>query len=119
MLVCFFASRRRHTCCALVTGVQTCVLPIFALSKLAKPEQQLQAAPTTDLIADCYAHFEKTLELKLKEDLTPVIHTECLAAAGESSTVERRVGIECVRTSRYRRAPLHYKQKRYHNRTSS
>src|SRR3546814_9814987 len=25
----FFASRRRHTRCALVTGVQTCALPIF------------------------------------------------------------------------------------------
>src|SRR3546814_10408318 len=34
--VCFlyclflFSSRRRHTRCALVTGVQTCALPIFA-----------------------------------------------------------------------------------------
>src|SRR3546814_17238699 len=26
----FFSSRRRHTICALVTGVQTCALPIFA-----------------------------------------------------------------------------------------
>src|SRR3546814_1636584 len=26
----FFASRRRHTKCALVTGVQTCALPIYA-----------------------------------------------------------------------------------------
>src|SRR3546814_16725335 len=25
---CFFSSRRRHTSCALVTGVQTCALPI-------------------------------------------------------------------------------------------
>src|SRR3546814_2915429 len=36
MLVCvlydvvfFFSSRRRHTRCALVTGVQTCALPIY------------------------------------------------------------------------------------------
>src|SRR3546814_5382958 len=28
-LLFFFASRRRHTRCALVTGVQTCALPIF------------------------------------------------------------------------------------------
>src|SRR3546814_6195997 len=28
--VFFFSSRRRHTRCALVTGVQTCALPIFA-----------------------------------------------------------------------------------------
>src|SRR3546814_3403297 len=27
----FFSSRRRHTSCALVTGVQTCALPIFLL----------------------------------------------------------------------------------------
>src|SRR3546814_1683982 len=27
-VVCFFSSRRRHTRCALVTGVQTCALPI-------------------------------------------------------------------------------------------
>src|SRR3546814_8916763 len=31
MLCCrfFFSSRRRHTRCVLVTGVQTCALPIF------------------------------------------------------------------------------------------
>src|SRR3546814_4591446 len=28
-LVFFFSSRRRHTRCALVTGVQTCALPIW------------------------------------------------------------------------------------------
>src|SRR3546814_9598480 len=45
-LICFyffFSSRRRHTRCALVTGVQTCALPIFvsptdpiAVSAIAK-----------------------------------------------------------------------------------
>src|SRR3546814_9694306 len=29
LLFCFFSSRRRHTRGALVTGVQTCALPIF------------------------------------------------------------------------------------------
>src|SRR3546814_4282776 len=28
----FFSSRRRHTSCPLVTGVQTCALPIFTLN---------------------------------------------------------------------------------------
>lgn len=55
----------------------------LALAKLAKPDQQFENAPATDMIADCYAHFEKTLELKLKEDLTPAVHTACLAAACE------------------------------------
>src|SRR3546814_5210206 len=32
MFFCFFfSSRRRHTRCALVTGVQTCALPIYEL----------------------------------------------------------------------------------------
>src|SRR3546814_1063087 len=29
VIIFFFSSRRRHTRCALVTGVQTCALPIF------------------------------------------------------------------------------------------
>src|SRR3546814_5088946 len=37
MSVILFSSRRRHTRCALVTGVQTCALPI-----LAKLETQIQ-----------------------------------------------------------------------------
>src|SRR3546814_8474342 len=28
----FFSRRSRHTCCALVSGVQTCALPIYELS---------------------------------------------------------------------------------------
>src|SRR3546814_7700743 len=30
----FFSSRRRHTSCALVTGVQTCALPIYPVAHL-------------------------------------------------------------------------------------
>src|SRR3546814_1806480 len=29
MFIVFFSSRRRHTRCALVTGVQTCALPVY------------------------------------------------------------------------------------------
>src|SRR3546814_15607903 len=48
----FFSSRRRHTRCALVTGVQTCALPILlgcrmplftALSTAARTRQRLTA----------------------------------------------------------------------------
>src|SRR3546814_1097987 len=38
VLVFFFSSRRRHTRCALVTGVQTCALPISAPSGLSQAE---------------------------------------------------------------------------------
>src|SRR3546814_2808524 len=36
----FFSSRRRHTRCALVTGVQTCALPIFLEPYVAVAYQQ-------------------------------------------------------------------------------
>src|SRR3546814_3421800 len=36
----FFSSRRRHTRCALVTGVQTCALPISYLEKKGKRLEQ-------------------------------------------------------------------------------
>src|SRR3546814_7185224 len=32
----FFSSRRRHTRCALVTGVQTCALPIFTYTYISQ-----------------------------------------------------------------------------------
>src|SRR3546814_975851 len=34
-MILFFSSRRRHTRCALVTGVQTCALPIFQAERTA------------------------------------------------------------------------------------
>src|SRR3546814_5225180 len=42
-VIFFFSSRRRHTRCALVTGVQTCALPIYRLLSLNQ-------APETDYV---------------------------------------------------------------------
>src|SRR3546814_9690346 len=39
----FFSSRRRHTRCALVTGVQTCALPISATSHAVANDDQMLA----------------------------------------------------------------------------
>src|SRR3546814_10493702 len=39
----FFSSRRRHTSCALVTGVQTCALPIYRREPLLTPTDHLTA----------------------------------------------------------------------------
>src|SRR3546814_3412760 len=36
MCLFFFSSRRRHTRCALVTGVQTCALPILVLGAVVE-----------------------------------------------------------------------------------
>src|SRR3546814_3198689 len=44
MYVFFFSSRRRHTRCALVTGVQTCALPI---SKKVEKKVARKATTTT------------------------------------------------------------------------
>src|SRR3546814_15770287 len=42
-ICCFFSSRRRHTSCALVTGVQTCALPICAVAALSLAQDELRA----------------------------------------------------------------------------
>src|SRR3546814_6259692 len=42
MVFFFFSSRRRHTSCALVTGVQTCALPIY-LPRRCNPSLARQA----------------------------------------------------------------------------
>src|SRR3546814_9076671 len=36
----FFSSRRRHTRCALVTGVQTCALPIWGRTRKGEANDQ-------------------------------------------------------------------------------
>src|SRR3546814_9653925 len=56
MLICFFSSRRRHTSCALVTGVQTCALPILPMKVMA-PEAEIPL-----------------LQLSLRADLEPAAH---------------------------------------------
>src|SRR3546814_17372475 len=50
VLFFFFSSRRRHTRCALVTGVQTCALPILALF-LATPILSFNALSAHDQVA--------------------------------------------------------------------
>src|SRR3546814_3371633 len=44
--VFFFSSRRRHTRCALVTGVQTCALPIFAPSSDSGRQESSASLPS-------------------------------------------------------------------------
>src|SRR3546814_7906207 len=45
LFVLFFSSRRRHTRCALVTGVQTCALPISAFAGEGARSSRPWAAP--------------------------------------------------------------------------
>src|SRR3546814_1883081 len=99
----FFSSRRRHTRCALVTGVQTCALPIFSDldNSLATGESlPLAVGPGASLRAG-------TL------NLTGPLVIKATAAAGDSflaemmRSEERRVGKECVSTCRSRWSPYH------------
>src|SRR3546814_10547030 len=47
----FFSSRRRHTRCALVTGVQTCALPICYRGSHTVASQRVQNAKYADALA--------------------------------------------------------------------
>src|SRR3546814_992140 len=49
-MIFFFSSRRRHTRCALVTGVQTCALPIFGNVEMTT--QAVETEPVTKNIAE-------------------------------------------------------------------
>src|SRR3546814_1790233 len=42
----FFSSRRRHTSCALVTGVQTCALPISASAGMTIKNKRVSGTGT-------------------------------------------------------------------------
>src|SRR3546814_1274291 len=48
----FFSSRRRHTRCALVTGVQTCALPISRRSSRAAPQDGGSIAPEGHILPE-------------------------------------------------------------------
>src|SRR3546814_14648147 len=77
MCLFFFSSRRRHTRCALVTGVQTCALPISALVKYAKTvnvgdgsqqgtdlgpiQNRMQFETVKNLLADAKANGQRFL----------------------------------------------------------
>src|SRR3546814_6090361 len=82
-IIFFFSSRRRHTRCALVTGVQTCALPIFGETGSHTPQVG--------------AH---RLEPKGQAGTRRAARIE---GAGRSE--ERRVGKECVSTCRSRWSP--------------
>src|SRR3546814_16449334 len=97
--VFFFSSRRRHTRCALVTGVQTCALPIsfldavVAAAALAIGEEIVAGAEQYLARARIGAGHGRIERLHH----APVTPRELLASADHRSE-ERRVGKECVST---------------------
>src|SRR3546814_2973108 len=102
---CFFSSRRRHTRCALVTGVQTCALPISVWS-----------GDTVRRDADGLLFFVGRDDAMIKTAGNRVSPTEVEDVAVASGLIheavafrseERRVGKECVSTCRSRWSPSH------------
>src|SRR3546814_5076162 len=91
--VFFFSSRRRHTRCALVTGVQTCALPILATLAV-------NAAGTGYVPGDYVYPSGGT---QTTQAILRVSSTKVVSARSE----ERRVGKECVSTCRSRWSPYH------------
>src|SRR3546814_2742278 len=85
-----FSSRRRHTRCAFVTGVQTCALPIYSLREA---RQVLPGAPAQP------RHREHAP--RRRRDRGP----------HGTRSEERRVGKECVSTCRSRWSAYNYKKK--------
>src|SRR3546814_6913416 len=98
--VCFFfSSRRRHTRCALVTGVQTCALPIWG-SGSGKLVPQLGQARLTE---KCCC----SMPLARPEWRRSSTELEWSRVRPASRSEERRVGKECVSTCRSRWSPYH------------
>src|SRR3546814_2474819 len=89
----FFSSRRRHTRCALVTGVQTCALPIlpFFAEDVTLPDMRFAS-----MVPDTPGNF-RTKEAQKLPRTGQFYRSE-----------ERRVGKECVSTCRSRLSPYHY-----------
>src|SRR3546814_8778821 len=66
MVSLFFSSRRRHTRCALVTGVQTCALPISPTAELKpdqKDEDSLPPYPVLDDILKGLIEGEESVDI--------------------------------------------------------
>src|SRR3546814_563710 len=84
MLFFFFSSRRRHTRCALVTGVQTCALPIFidAFLILARENEHAPLTEDFDVAPQVEEEVEKVrpllegkpVELELVVAARPRLH---------------------------------------------
>src|SRR3546814_15970460 len=68
LLYFFFSSRRRHTRCALVTGVQTCALPICRACRVAIARAFLKDAPVL-ILDEATSHLDAVNEQAVRRAL--------------------------------------------------
>src|SRR3546814_5168817 len=112
----FCARRRRHTRCALVTGVQTCALPIspYRLGFALANEYSDHVTERHNYLWLAHSKLRRAAlgaELLLGTPPAGIEGTSRIRRGGEllwdkpflsGRTEERRVGKECVRTCRSR-----------------
>src|SRR3546814_10925342 len=107
--VCFFfSSRRRHTRCALVTGVQTCALPILLhmprRGASLRRSRSLRGMAAT--LGGAFLAESGSGALGSRSRSSPAGKGRRAMAGGRSD--ERRVGKECVSTCSTRWSLAHY-----------
>src|SRR3546814_11296233 len=120
-----FSSRRRHTRCALVTGVQTCALPICGqdwqevLSRRGKPMREtgrsLAILIALKQSSAGEGHEPLCQDIGRDREVLPEIVEARDAGAGVARPEERGGGTECVSTGQYSWWPdarKHKKQKK-------
>src|SRR3546814_4908495 len=113
--ICFFfcSSRRRHTRCALVTGVQTCALPICLSDTNQTMLTRLKSSSQvwTDMQSmENYLLLDHMIGLSREKRPVILMLSIRLAVSDSLSnerSEERRVGKECVSTCRSRWSPCH------------
>src|SRR3546814_4730504 len=104
LLIFFLSSRRRHTRCALVTGVQTCALPISRIyPQLLK--LYVLAGAFAGIAGGLSAQITQVVGLDSLGFSLSAEALVMLVLGGRSE--ERRVGKECVSTCRSRWSPYH------------
>src|SRR3546814_9589997 len=97
----FFSSRRRHTRCSLVTGVQTCARPIFGAEGKAELNTQVCRAQLGNFQRAILGEQPVIVACTQEAPLFQEIAAEDNPAATlefVNSTEECRVGNECVCT---------------------
>src|SRR3546814_10745240 len=102
----FFSSRRRHTRCALVTGVQTCALPIcYAMQSFFIGIGAVVASALPWLLTQ-YGVSNTAVAGTVPDSVKYAFYYGAVVLLAARSE-ERRVGKECVSTCRSRWSPYH------------
>src|SRR3546814_7220375 len=111
-LVFFFSSRRRHTRCALVTGVQTCALPIYLGTAAIASTVGAKTLGTPIIVGLNGSNIAYVLQGAILTGLLAIVVDLALGRLATrlqawTRSEERRVGKECVSTCRSRWSPYH------------